>query len=280
MPLSPLPLTSAPTSLVIRTATGIPMPEFISGLDSTGLTIAIAAVVIGGMVRGFAGFGAGMIFMPVASALIDPRVAAASFLVIDSLITLPIVARSVRICRWKTVLPAVVGAALFVPLGTYALAVADVVALRWFISGIVLCLCGVLATGWRYHGVPTVPVSLGVGASSGFLGGLSQISGPPVVAFWLSGPDHPAIIRANLMVFFALASIMTFVAYAAGGFFTGDVARLLVFAAPAYAVAIFLGARGFGKASPGLYRAVAYALIALAALTSLPALDGVLRPSG
>ncbi|MBA5777270.1 sulfite exporter TauE/SafE family protein [Stappia sp. F7233] len=253
------------------------MPEFIASLDNGGLTIAIAAVVIGGIVRGFAGFGAGMIFMPVASALIDPRVAAASFLVVDSLITLPIVARSFRICQWRTVIPAAIGAALFVPLGAYALAVADILVLRWVISGIVLGLCALLATGWRYHGVPTVPVSLGVGASAGFLGGLSQISGPPVVAFWLSGPDNPAIIRANLMVFFALASIMTFVAYVTGGFFTGDVARLLLFAAPAYAVALFIGARGFGRASPRLYRSVAYGLIALAAITSLPALDGLLR---
>jgi hypothetical protein len=38
-----------------------------------------------------------------------------------------------------------------------------------------------------------------------------------------------------------------------------------------------LGATLFGKASEVLFRSVCYALIALAALIGLPALDGVLR---
>lgn len=253
------------------------MSGLFGSLDASSLAIALFAIVVGGVVRGFAGFGAGMIFMPVASTLMDPRLAAATFLVVDSLITLPIVFRSARICNWKTVMPAVIGAALFVPAGTYVLAVTDTLTLRWALSGVVIVLLGLLATGWRYKGTPTVAVSLGVGASAGFLGGVSQISGPPVVAFWLSGPENPAIIRANLMVFFTLGSVMTYVAYAIGGFFSLDVFRLLIAAAPAYALAIYIGARGFGKASPMLYRAVAYGLIALAALTSLPVLDGLLR---
>ncbi len=253
------------------------MFEFPSHLDTENLAIALCAVVVGGIVRGFAGFGAGMIFMPVASTLMDPRLAAATFLVIDSLITLPIVVRSVRICNWKTVTPAVIGAALFVPAGTYILAVSDTLSLRWALSGVVIMMLGLLATGWRYKNTPTVAVSLGVGASAGFLGGVSQISGPPIVAFWLSGPENPAIIRANLMVFMTLGSIMTYVAYTIGGFFSADVFRLLIVTAPAYALAIYLGARGFGKASPALYRIVAYGLIALAALSSLPAFDGLLR---
>lgn len=246
-------------------------------LDASSLATALFAIVVGGVVRGFAGFGAAMIFMPIASTLMDPRLAAATFLVVDSLITLPIVFRSARICNWKTVTPAVIGAALFVPAGTYILAVTDTLSLRWTLSGVVIVLLGLLATGWRYKGTPTIAVSLGVGASAGFLGGVSQISGPPVVAFWLSGPENPAIICANLMVFFTLGSVMTYVAYTIGGFFTFDVVRLLITAAPAYALAIYVGARGFGKAGPTFYRVVAYGLIALAAITSLPAFDALIR---
>lgn len=255
------------------------MSALFGELDGLGIFLVFSAIAIGGLVRGFSGFGAGMIFMPVASTVMDPRLAAATFLVIDSLVTLPIVMRCVRICNWKTVLPAVVGAALFVPAGAYILAVADTLALRWTITIIVAVLLALLLSGWRYQGTPTVPVSLGVGASSGFLGGVSQIAGPPVVAFWLSGPEPPFIIRANLMVFFALGSVMTYVAYGVGGFFTGEVLRLLVLAVPAYGLAIYLGSRGFGKADPKVYRAVAYSLIALAVISSIPAFDDILRAS-
>lgn len=253
------------------------MTALFGGLTPLDIFIVLAAIAVGGIVRGFSGFGAGMIFMPVASALIDPRLAAATFLVIDSLVTLPIVFRCVRICNWRTVLPATIGAALFVPAGAYILAVADTQALRWAITIIVAALLTLLVSGWRYRNTPTPGVSLGVGASSGFLGGVSQIAGPPVVAFWLSGPEPPFIIRANLMVFFALGSVITYVAYAISGFFTAEVLSLLVGAVPVYGLAIYLGSKGFGKADPKIYRAVAYSLIAVSVVSSMPVFDQLLR---
>ena len=113
--------------------------------------------------------------------------------------------------------------------------------------------------------------------AGGILGGISQVSGPPVVAFWLSSAKEPAIVRANLIVFFALASIGTFVAYIFNGFFTLEVFHLLIMAIPVYALAIYLGSNGFKHADPKLYRKLAYGLIALAALSSMPLLDPLFR---
>ncbi|ADZ69344.1 sulfite exporter TauE/SafE family protein [Polymorphum gilvum] len=248
-----------------------------AAVDPANLWLAIATLTLAGLVRGFAGFGAGMIYMPVAASLMPPPIAAASFLVLDSVVALPLVVRAARICDWKTVTPTVVGAVLFVHAGAWLLANTDVLLLRWTISALVIALLALLVSGWRYHGTPTRPVSFGVGAVAGVLGGVSQVSGPPVVAFWLSGTQSPAIVRANLIMFFALASLGSYVAYWLAGFFTLDVLRLIALGFPAYALAIFLGSRGFGKANPALYRVIAYTLIAVAALTSLPILDGLLR---
>jgi len=236
-----------------------------------------AILLIAGCVRGFAGFGAGMIFMPVATSLISPATAAASFLFIDAIVALPLILRAVRICDWSTVLPAVIGAVLSVHLGAWLLANTEVVVLRWIIFAIVAGLLALLVSGWRYQGKPKPPVSFGVGATAGILGGISQVSGPPVVAFWLSSAKEPAIVRANLIVFFALASIGTFVAYFLNGFFTLAVFHLLVVAVPAYGLGIYLGSKGFGAADPKFYRWVAYSLIGLAAITSMPALDSLFR---
>lgn len=254
------------------------MLDFIQAtLGDPTIQVVAAAAFIGGAVRGFAGFGAAMIFMPVASAMIDPRVAAAAFLVTDFILTLPMAARAVRICDWRTVLPAVVAAMATVPLGTYLLTNGDVLTLRWAISGLVLALLALLISGWRYAGAPTLPISLGVGAVSGFLSGFSQVAGPPVVAFWLSGPLPAAVIRANLIVYFALASVGAFLAYWWSGLFTAEVARLLAVIMPANAVALYIGARLFSRSSERWFRLVAYLMVALAAISSLPALDGLLR---
>lgn len=253
------------------------MFDIFSSFPPALLFFLAGVLFIAGCVRGFAGFGAGMIFMPVATSVVLPSTAAAAFLFIDGVVALPLVVRAVRQCDWATVLPAAIGAVVTVHLGAWLLANTDVLLLRWTIFAIVTGLLLLLVSGWRYHRKPGVPVSLAVGGIAGVLGGISQVSGPPVVAFWLSSAKQPFIVRANLIVFFALASVGTFVAYILNGFFTLEVFHLLIVAIPIYALAIYLGSNGFRKADPGLYRIVAYVLIAIAAISSMPALDTLLR---
>ncbi|CTQ55054.1 Sulfite exporter TauE/SafE [Roseibium album] len=243
-----------------------------------GLLIFLGLVIfIAGCVRGFAGFGAGMIFIPIATSVVPPATAAACFLFIDSLVTLPLVVRAISRCDWSTVLPAVAGSVIFVHFGAWLLASSDTLLLRWLIFAIVTGLLALLVSGWRYSKKPGAAISFSVGGVSGVLGGLSQVSAPPVVAFWLSSAREPTIVRANLIVFFALASIGTFIAYYLNSFFTSQVFHLLAIAVPTYGLAIFVGAKGFSKAKPELYRKVAYGLIALAALVGMPTLDPLFR---
>ncbi|MDJ0932399.1 TSUP family transporter [Breoghania sp.] len=142
------------------------------------------------------------------------------------------------------------------PLGAAVLAHGDTLALRWGISLLVLALLALLILGWRDKEQPTVPVSIDVGMTAGFLGGVSQVAGPPVVAFWMSGPWSAPVIRANLIIYFALASIGSLVAFWWHGFFTMDVARLLTVLVPAYAIALFCGTRAFRLASDVVFRRV------------------------
>ena len=218
-----------------------------------------------------------MIFIPVATSVILPSTAAAAFLFIDSIVTLPLLVRAVRQCNWSTVLPAALGSVIFVHLGAWLLANTDTLILRWMIFAIVTCLLALLISGWRYHRQPAAAISFATGGVSGVLGGISQVSAPPVVAMWLSSSNEPSVVRANMIAFFALASIGTFIAYLLNGFFTREVFHLLIMAVPVYGLAIYAGARGFSNANPALYRKIAYGLIALAVLTSMPALDPLFR---
>jgi len=241
------------------------------------LSFLAAVVFIAGCIRGFAGFGAGMFFIPLATSVVSPPIAAANFLVIDGVVALPLLKNAVRICDWRTVLPAVLGSVLFVHAGAYLLASTDPLLLRWIIFAIVTSLLLLLASGWRYQKRPSPPVSFSVGVTSGLLGGMSQVSAPPVAAFWLASAKEPAVVRANLIVFFALAGIGTFIAYALNDIFTLEVAQLLVITIPCYAAGLLVGAKGFSASDPKLYKRIAYILIGLSAITSIPLLDPYLR---
>ncbi|MCB1488804.1 MAG: sulfite exporter TauE/SafE family protein [Bauldia sp.] len=243
----------------------------------TAHLVAFAAAIVAGFVRGFTGFGSALIFMPLASAAFSPQLAAPVLLVTDFVMGIPLVVSALREVRWRTVLPAAIGAIITTPLGAHALAHGDPLILRWAISAIVLALLLLLVSGWRYHGEPRPVPSLGVGATAGFLGGFGQVSGPPVVAYWISGPDPTAIIRANLLCFFAVISLSSLAAYVWNGLYTGEVVDLFLVLAPGYAIALLIGAKVFRRTAGAAYRPFVYVVIAIAALTSMPLFDGVLR---
>ena len=237
----------------------------------------VAAAVIAALVRGFAGFGAALIFVPVASAAYGPTVAAPTLLTVDFVLTLPFLFGAVGRCRWLTVLPTAIAAMVVSPLGAWALAVGNTIALRWAISVAILLLVVLIASGWRYRSEPTVPVSTGIGMIAGFLSGFAQIGGPPVIALWVSGPLPASIVRANMFVFFTLISLSAFAVYWLNGLFVAEVVHLIIGVAPAYALALYAGSHIFGRTAGAGYRQLAYATIALAAITSLPLFDHLLR---
>ena len=116
-----------------------------------------------------------------------------------------------------------------------------------------------------------------VGAVAGFFNGVAQVGGPPIVLYWLRDATAARIVRANIIVFFAASSIFTIVSYLIGGVLTTAVIGLVVLTGPAFGIGLWLGSHMFWLASEETFRRICYALIALAALVSLPLFDGWLR---
>jgi uncharacterized membrane protein YfcA len=239
--------------------------------------IVAALSLVAGAVRGFVGFGAGMIMIPFISAMYGPKIGASSILIADGILTIPYIAKSVRHCEPKTVLPVALAAVLAIPVGTYLLRIADPIPLRWSMVPIIVALLALTLSGWRYRDAPSVGMSLAAGATSGLLSGLIQLSGPPVVALWISGPSAPTTIRANIFVYFGVTTVVAVISYLVGGIFTGGLTQVLLPMIPCYAVGLFFGSRMFGKADPKVYRWVAVTLIGISVITSLPILDRYLR---
>jgi uncharacterized protein len=248
-----------------------------AGID-VGTAIAICAVaLVAGTARGFSGFGAALIFMPLASSFAAPRLVAALLLIIDFVAAAPLVPNAWRQADRKATAVMVCGALIGVPLGTYFLSRLDPVTTRWIISGFVFALLMLLLSGWRYRGRDHAALSVGVGGVSGFCSGLAQTGGPPIVAYWLGRPLPSMTARANIFLFFGASDFFSAVSYAFSGLITRDALGFALIVGPVYAIGVALGASLFGRASEKLFRAICYALIAAALVIGLPALDRVLR---
>jgi uncharacterized membrane protein YfcA len=254
----------------LRISSGPPVPSPIASLSPTVLMLTVLVAGVAGLARGFSGFGAALIFMPAASALVTPAVAAPVLLLADGVLSMGFLPRAWAMARRKDVALMAAGAAAGVPLGTFVLNHADPLALRWAIAGLAFAMLVLLASGWRYQGAPRPGVTTLVGCVSGLFGGLAQLSGPPVVAYWLSGKETPATVRASIILFFGATTLFAVISYLAAGIFTERSLWLAALVAPAYAAGLFAGSRAFGLATPKTFRRLSLLLIALSVVTSLP----------
>ncbi len=189
-------------------------------LSAGGLAALVAAAFVAGCARGFSGFGGALIFVPIASSIIAPRLAVPLFLIVDFVLTPGLIPKAFRNADRSAVSVMLVGAVFGVPLGTYLLTHMDGVTLRWVIVAIVAALLALLTSGWRFRGRPHASLTAAVGVASGLFSGAAQIGGPPVVAYWLGGTSTPLAVRSNIVLYFAISSVISAVSYLIAGILT------------------------------------------------------------
>lgn len=240
---------------------------------TTALMLMAVFGFVGGLARGFSGFGSGLIFVPLASTIAGPQVAAPLLLVIDLLGTVPTLFRNVASAQKAPVFIMLVGALVGMPVGASVLLHYDPIPIRWGICALILTLLALIVSGVKYRGRLTAPAFAAVGGLSGFCSGVAQVGGPPIVAFWLGSPHSPQVVRANIMFYMALSGLISLTVYSLTGLMQADVFRLALYAGPAYLMGVLTGLRLYHFASPAASRMTAIALIFLAAVLGMPALD-------
>lgn len=246
-------------------------------LPTGTILVLVVAAFVAGCARGFSGFGGALIFVPVASALVGAKLAVPLLLIVDLVLTPGLIPKAWRNADRANVGVMALGAVVGVPAGTYLLTHVDGVAIRWAIVAIVVGLLVLLMSGWRYHGRPHGTLTAAVGMTSGLFSGAAQVGGPPVVAYWLGGAFLPHTVRANIVLYFAISSVLSVASYLVAGLLTWETVGLSMTIGPTFALGLFIGTRLFSRADEATFRRICYGLIAVAAIIGLPALDGVLR---
>lgn len=250
---------------------------FAATLSDSHFIAAAAIALLAGVVRGFSGFGSALIYVPLIAAVYEPRIATVSYALMDVICIAPIALRAFRHCHWREVIPAIVVSFVTVPLGTKMQNALDPIVLRWIMAGFVFAFVALLAAGWRYPWPPSAPAAAAVGALSGFAGGAVQMSGPPAILYWLGGTSGARIVRANLLAFLFPLGLNLLASYGWHGLMTAKPIALAVLLWPVYIVALIVGVRVLHGTSDATYRRIAYAIVTLAAIVSLPLFDALLH---
>jgi hypothetical protein len=254
------------------------MPDLIPpDLSAGALAFLLATAFVASLARGFSGFGAALIFLPLAATVTDPKIASPLLLITDAVLAVGFIPNALRQSDKREVGIMGLGAALGIPLGTVLLIRADPIQIRWAIVVLAGAMLALLMSGLRYRGQPSTPLTFGVGAFAGVCSGAAQVGGPAVVAYWLGSTKGAVTVRASIILYFAISTAIAIVSYFVGGVMTMTVLKLALVVAPVYALGLFIGSRLFGIADESFFRRICYVLIVTAVVVSLPVLDGVIR---
>lgn len=245
------------------------MNEFLGVLLDWRMGAAVLATALAGLMRGYSGFGTAVLLAPVYSSLWGARTGVPVMLLLELFVSLQLVPRAWRDADLRVILP--IGGAAFVatPLGAVILLTADPEALRRFIGGFVLVFGMLLMSGWRYHGSRPLPLNIAVGTSAGLLKGATGMSGPPVILYLLAGTEAAIRHRANLILFFAMISVISVVGPLWGGLVDRAVLLKLAVVLPVLLLCVPLGARLFHVVPERFYKPFAMAALMIAGSIAL-----------
>ena len=231
--------------------------------------IVCAAVFIGGFMRGFVGFGAALVIVPVLSLAYEPRLAVAAMTVVGIPTLFQLLPEAMRTAERPIVLPISLAILLAAPLGTLILVSVNAVLMKIVISVLVVVMVAMLARGWRLEGEVGRPLLVGSGIAGGLIQGSAGIGGPPVVAVVLSRPGTPTQQRGNVLALMTVDidldpdTAMVFRPLHAGG----DRHGLLLL--PVYGGSILLGSRYFASGGQRYFRNAALIMLGLIGVATL-----------
>ncbi|MBS0123151.1 sulfite exporter TauE/SafE family protein [Thetidibacter halocola] len=247
------------------------MPDALAQAFSTpGLAWVALAALVAGTVRGFAGFGTAMVFLPVAGQVLSPLAALVALVVMDAAGPVPNLPRAWRDGQPADIARLMLGMTLALPFGLMLLALLDPTQFRIIVSVIALTLVTCLVLGLRYRGRLRPPMVYGIGGVSGILGGVAGIPGPPVILFYMASPLPAAAIRANTMMFLFLFDLVFLSMLGVRGSLNLDMVLLGVTLMAPVVLGNVVGAAIFRPERERAYRIAAYVIITASALSGLP----------
>lgn len=232
-------------------------------------TVAIAAALAAGLLRGFAGFGSAMLMAPIFAILFGSAEMIATIVAMELAISLHLFPAARRHCNWSVVGPMTIAACVAMPLGLWLLVSLDRALLTKIVSGIVAGFALLMLAGWRWRGMRGRVPSAIVGSLSGAMMATTSVGGPPILLYMLSSDDGPATVRANAITYyFATQLLLLAIMFAAGLAGTAALIRAAILF-PFMLAGSWGGVRLFQGAEETFYRRVALGLLLAVGLFGL-----------
>lgn len=237
--------------------------------DALTIAALAATTAAAGILRGYSGFGGGLVMAPIFIRLVGTHDSVALISIIHLLTSFQGVRRSMTLVDFAVVGPLVLAAVLSVPAGVALLTWLDPAMIKTIVALVVTALALAMVVGLRGLGSPSTPKSVAVGILSGLLNGFCGIGGPPAVLYMLAGSSPSVELRASFILFFAVLYPVSVLALLAAGIVGWQVFLIAIALAPAYFLATEFGHFMFRSVHSRLFVPICAIILCLSGLSML-----------
>jgi len=242
------------------------LPIEVSFLGLIGCSVAIA---LGGFLRGFLGFGAALLMVPILSNILTPAVGLVIMYLVEVPTVLYLMPPALKTGKVKVVLPMILALLFTIPIGFYFVVSLDPEIIRIVISVMVILMVALLASGWKPKGVINIWTMIMGGGFSGLVNGAAGVGGPPFVTVLMARNDDAEVTRSNIIITMGCMSLLTTLTQFVYGMMTVNLLIVSAFAFPIYIGFTWLGAKYFNHSGSGYFRKAALLMLILIALITI-----------
>jgi uncharacterized membrane protein YfcA len=229
----------------------------------------VLVIVFSGFIRGFLGFGSGLITIPILSYLYSPVFAMVFNIAIEIPATIYLTYVGAKSCKFKEISPMFFAMMLTIPIGTIFLVSVNEQLIKIIMSIFVIFFVVLISTGWKFKATVTNYVLTIGGVISGLMQGVTGMGGPPYATILLSKGDNDEVTRGNILIMSTGIVISAIISFYMFNLFTKELLLTGLITSPIYIFATYTGTKFFDLSGNKYYRNISLFSLGLIGILTL-----------
>jgi uncharacterized membrane protein YfcA len=233
------------------------------------LFLAMAVVLLAGVVSGLSAFGFGLVSVPLLLLIYDPPTVTALAILLSSVTRWVVLRHTWRQVSWRPVVLILPTAMIGSVLGMLMLRELETVYIEIVASSVVIVSAAILMAGWRIPGLRSPMATPVAGLISGTLLTATGMAGPPVILLFAARKYPAQVFRGSLTVIFYLLGFISLTVLVIEGLVGRSDLRIALALLPASITGTWLGQRALHRVTPEEFNRIVLLLLMTTGLVGL-----------
>lgn len=212
-------------------------------MDFTYIALALLIIFFASVVKGFTGFGLALVAMPFMSLSLPVKFLVPLITIINLITSMIIIVKSQKLEFKKEEVIIPISGVIGIIIGSLLLPTFTDLYLKKGLAVILVAISAAFLSGYRFKINHIIRARISAGITSGLLGGLFSISGPPMVLFLTSLNMDKTRFRVSFSWYSLVITSVALISYIISGLLTKDVLILSLILTPALLSGTFVGNR-------------------------------------